>query len=76
MYHVHDILHVLKNNPAGYKVEDLIILLREKFGRDARFTTCGNHSLDCQQAIDFVLIREKAVLTEGRISINSKIESC
>lgn len=76
MYHVHDILHLLKQNPAGYKVEDLRLKLQQEFGKDARFTTCGNHSLDYKQAIDFVLIREKAILTEGRVSINSQIESC
>lgn len=76
MFHVHDILHLLKQNPTGFQVEDLVLLLQEEFGQDARFTTCGNHSLDCRQAIDFVLIREKAVLTEGRVLINSKIESC
>jgi probable metal-binding protein len=68
--HVHHILHLLKKNPAGYTVEDLLFLLQTEFGKDARFTTCGDHSLDCRQAIDFVLIREKAVLSGGKILIN------
>ena len=76
MYHVHDILHLLKQSQSGYSVEELIILLKKEFGEDARFTTCGDHSLDCNQAIDFVLIREKAILAGGIISINSNIESC
>jgi len=76
MNHVHDILNLLKRNPAGFKVEDLVSELNHRFGKDARYTTCGNHSLDHQEAINFVIDRQKALYRDGKIYINAAIESC
>jgi probable metal-binding protein len=76
MYHVHDILHLVKDKAEGFQPNDLVDLLVEQFGPEARFTTCGNHCLDHQEAIDFVLMREKVLLKDGRILINPGIESC
>lgn len=76
MNHVHDILNLLKQNPKGFTSMELIAILTEEYGSNATFTTCGDHCLNHVEAIHFVLQKNKAVYENGRIYINSAIESC
>ena len=76
IFHVHDILHYLQTQDKGISIKKLIEDLRKMYGENCHFTTCGDHLLSVEQAIDFILLRKKAYVQNGHIFIFSNVHTC
>ena len=75
LYHVHDILHYLQHNKNN-TLNDLAEYLKEMYGSDCRFTTCGNHVLSINEAIEFIIERKKAYVKGDKIFLFSDAHMC
>jgi probable metal-binding protein len=74
--HIHEVLNFLMQENKGFTRNELKNKLIDLFGEDVKFTTCGDHMLNPEQAIDFMYQRDKISVIDGQIRINSTIEKC
>jgi probable metal-binding protein len=74
--HIHEVLDFLMQEDKGFTRDQLTAKMTELFGEDVRFTTCGDHILNPEEAIDFMYQRNKIAVSDGQIKINSQIEKC
>jgi probable metal-binding protein len=57
--HAHEVLKMIAESETGYTRASLIEAIREKFGPDARFATCGGGGLTAEDLVTFIDERGK-----------------
>ena len=74
--HIHEVLNFLASENRDFSRQELLSQMTELFGQDVNFTTCGDHILNPEQAIEFMESRDKISIDNGRIRINKNLETC
>lgn len=65
--HIHEVLHLIYNAGSHYTTTSLINTLKSTYGEDVKFTTCGDHFLSIDEALQFIQDRGKVKLEGDQI---------
>ena len=59
MFHIHDLMGLLRSDEKAFTVLELRTLIEEKFGAGATFASCSVTGMNSNAAIEFLLQRQK-----------------
>jgi probable metal-binding protein len=62
VFHVHDIMDQLALEQKPLELSQLVSLINNKFGEEARYNSCSVEGMNAKFAIEFLIMRKK--LTE------------
>jgi probable metal-binding protein len=69
--HAHELFNLIGASETGLSELELEQAVKEKFG-DAEFTNCGGLEFDFKGVLNFIKDRQKVVVREGRLFLNSE----
>lgn len=69
VFHIHDVLDFLYQNPGKKSESELQAFIEEKFGKDAQFFSCSVENMNPSDAVRFMKERRKIVeVSSGQYS--------
>lgn len=75
--HIHEVIFLIEKNNNQWTPNELISAIGDTWGTDVHFGSCSGTAFPKEYALDFLLSREKVVLTEeGKISLHPSMQIC
>jgi len=75
--HIHQVIYLIESNNDQWTPKELFDAISEKWGSDIHFGSCSGNAFPKENALDFLLSRQKAVLNEeGEISLHPSMKIC
>ena len=75
--HIHEVIFLIEKNNEQWTPEELIEAIGNTWGVDVYFGSCSGNAFPKENALDFLLNRQKAVLSEeGKVSLHPSIKIC
>ncbi len=69
-YHAHNVLELIHLHSGKYTEADIIDVINEHFGADARFYACSADNMDALQLMEFFHRKAKVKLADGKLQLN------
>ncbi|WP_109831469.1 DUF2492 family protein [Reichenbachiella versicolor] len=75
--HIHKLIFLIEGNNAVWTPEQLVDNIGSTLGNDVRFASCSGNSFTKENALEFLLDRQKVTLIEnGKISLHPPMQIC
>ncbi len=75
--HIHEVIFLIEQNNGQWTPEELTAAIAETWGDDVRFGSCSGNAFPKENALDFLLSRQKAVLSEtGLVALHPAMKIC
>ena len=75
--HIHEVIFLIEKNNEQWTPIELIEAIDNTWGTDVQFGSCSGNAFPKENALDFLLSRQKVVLSEkGKIAIHSAMQIC
>ena len=75
--HIHEVIFLLEKNNKKWTPAELIEAMGNTWGTDVQFGSCSGNAFPKENALDFLLSRQKAVLSEdGKVELHSSMQIC
>lgn len=72
-FHIHEVMHLLSEQTAPLGLSEILQRIVEAFGTEARFESCSQAGMNPEQAIQFLLMRQKIAEVEpNKYALNSQ----
>lgn len=75
--HIHEVIFLIEKNNEQWTPEELIVSIGDTWGLDVRFGSCSGTAFPKEYALDFLLSRQKVVLSdEGKVALHPSMNIC
>lgn len=75
--HIHEVIFLLEKHNKQWTPEELIEAIGETWGSDVHFGSCSGNAFPKENALDFLLSRQKVVLSqEGKVALHPSMQIC
>ncbi len=74
--HVHEVIFMVQQNDGQYTAESLVEAITEKWGADVQFMACSGVPFPKEDALDFIIGKNKVELIDGKIRIVTAMSIC
>ncbi len=75
--HIHEVIFLIEKSDQQWTPEELIENIGNTWGEDVHFGSCSGNAFPKEYALDFLLSRQKAVLSdEGRVMLHPSMKIC
>lgn len=75
--HIHEVIFLIEKNNGQWTPGELTVAIAETWGTDVHFGSCSGNAFPKEQALDFLLSRQKAVLSEtGHVTLHPSMKIC
>ncbi len=75
--HIHEVIFLIEKNNQQWTPDELIDAIGNTWGPDVHFGSCSGNAFPKEYALDFLLSRQKVVLTRDNIiSLHPSIKLC
>jgi probable metal-binding protein len=75
--HIHDVIFLIEKNNEQWTPEELVEAIGNTWGTDVQFGACSGNAFPKENALDFLLNRQKAVLSEeGKVTLHPSMQIC
>ena len=75
--HIHEVIFLIDKNNQQWTPEELIQAIGNTWGDDIHFGSCSGNAFPKEYALNFLLSRQKAVLTkDGKVALHPSMTIC
>jgi len=75
--HIHEVIFLIEKNNQQWTPDELIEAIGNAWGTDVHFGSCSGNAFPKENALDFLIDRQKAVLSqEGKVSLHPSMQIC
>jgi probable metal-binding protein len=75
--HIHEVIFLIEKNNEQWTPEELVEAIGNTWGTDVQFGACSGNAFPKENALDFLLNRQKAVLSkEGKVRLHPSMQIC
>ncbi len=75
--HIHEVIFLIEKSDQPWTPEELIENIGNTWGEDVHFGSCSGNAFPKEDALDFLLSRQKAILSEeGRVLLHPSMKIC
>ena len=75
--HIHEVIFLIEKNDQKWTPEDLIAAIGNTWGTDVHFGSCSGTAFPKENALDFLIDRQKVVLNEkGKVQLHPTMNIC
>ncbi len=75
--HIHEVIFLIEKDDAQWTPEELVEAIGKTWGVDVHFGSCSGNAFPKENALNFLLDRQKAVLSEeGKVALHSSMKIC
>ncbi|HSR59818.1 MAG TPA: DUF2492 family protein [Robiginitalea sp.] len=75
--HIHEVIFLIENNNEQWTPEELIEAIADSWGADVHFGSCSGNAFPKEYALNFLINRQKAVLSEaGKVALHPSMKIC
>ena len=75
--HIHEVIFLIEQNNGQWTPDELTAAIAETWGANVHFGSCSGNAFAKEFALDFLLNRQKAVLSEtGRVTLHPSMKIC
>ena len=75
--HIHEVIFLIENNNEQWTPEELIEAITDSWGADVHFGSCSGNAFPKEYALNFLINRQKAVLSEtGKVALHPSMKIC
>jgi probable metal-binding protein len=77
MIHIHQVIFLIEKNNEQWTPSELIDAISNTWGPDVQFGSCSGNAFPKENALDFLLTRQKVVISEeGKIALHPTMHIC
>lgn len=75
--HIHEVIFLIEKNNDQWTPEELIEAISDSWGSDIHFGACSGNAFPKENALDFLINRNKVVLSEkGKVTLHPSMQIC
>ncbi|UJH67475.1 DUF2492 family protein [Allomuricauda sp. SCSIO 65647] len=75
--HIHEVIFLIEKNNEQWTPSELIEAIGTTWGEDVHFGSCSGNAFPKENALDFLVNRQKVVLSkEGKVALHPSIQIC
>ena len=75
--HIHEVIFLIEKSDQTWTPDELIENIGNTWGEDVHFGSCSGNAFPKEDALDFLLSRQKAILSEeGRVLLHPSMRIC
>ncbi|MBT8275168.1 MAG: YecH family protein [Bacteroidia bacterium] len=75
--HIHEVIFLIEKNNEQWTAEQLTEAISTAWGADIHFASCSGNAFPKEYALDFLINRQKAALTEaGKVVLHPSMQIC
>lgn len=75
--HIHEVIFLIEKNNAQWTPVELVEAIGETWGLDVQFGSCSGNAFPKENALNFLINRQKAVLSEdGKVALHPSMQIC
>ena len=75
--HIHEVIFLIEKNDQKWTPEDLIAAIGNTWGADVHFGSCSGTAFPKENALSFLIDRQKVVLNEeGKVQLHPSMNIC
>lgn len=75
--HIHEVIFLIEKHDQAWTPEELIEAIGSTWGPDVHFGSCSGNAFPKENALDFLIDRQKVVLSEdGKVVLHPSMQIC
>lgn len=75
--HIHEVIFLIEKNNEQWSPEELVEAIGNTWGPEVQFGSCSGTAFPKEQALDFLINRQKAELTDqGTVALHPAMKRC
>ena len=75
--HIHDVIFLIEKKELQWTPEDLVEAISNTWGTDVEFVSCSGIPFPKENALEFLINRQKVVLSEeGNVELHPSMKIC
>ena len=75
--HIHEVIFLIEKNNEHWTPDELIDAISDTWGKEVHFGSCSGNAFPKESALDFLLNRQKVVLSEeGKVKLHPSMNIC
>ena len=75
--HIHEVIFLIEKNNAIWTPSELEGAIGKEWGADVHFGSCSGNAFPKENALDFLINRQKAILSkEGKVTLHPSMQIC
>ena len=75
--HIHEVIFLIEKNNSQWTPQELVEAIGNNWGTDVHFGSCSGNAFPKEYALDFLISRHKAVLSEeGKVALHPSMQIC
>ncbi|WP_282135713.1 DUF2492 family protein [Seonamhaeicola maritimus] len=75
--HIHEVIFLIEGSDEQWTPEELIEAISNTWGKDVHFGACSGNAFPKEYALDFLISRGKAVLSDnGKVALHPSMQIC
>ena len=75
--HIHEVIFLIEKNNEQWTPGELIEAIGNTWGADVHFGSCSGNAFPKENALNFLVDRQKVVLSEeGKVALHPSIKIC
>lgn len=75
--HIHEVIFLIEKNNEQWTPEELTEAIGTTWGTDVQFGSCSGDAFPKEDALDFLIRRQKVVLSEeGKVALHPSMHIC
>lgn len=75
--HIHEVIFLIEKNNEQWTPEELVEAIGTTWGADVHFGSCSGNAFPKENALDFLLNRQKVILSDvGKVKLHPSMHIC
>ena len=75
--HIHEVIFLIEKNNEQWTPEQLNEAIGNTWGHDVHFSACSGNAFPKENALDFLINRQKVTLSEdGKVTLHPSMQIC
>lgn len=75
--HIHEVIFLIEKNNEQWTPEELVEVIGNSWGADVQFGACSGNPFPKENALNFLINRQKVVLSEeGKVVLHTSMQVC
>ena len=75
--HIHEVIFLIEKNNEKWTPVELTEAIGNTWGKDVQFGSCSGNSFPKENALNFLINRQKVVLSEqGKVALHPSMQIC
>ena len=74
--HIHEVVFLVEQHNGQWSAEELVENIAQTWGSEVHFGSCSGTAFPKEQALDFLLNRQKVLIEHGKITLHPSMQLC